>query len=79
MHHMLIRNLLNNAICLTEEKLDEIGAVYSETLPFTLKGLKLKMGMFGNTGDSKERNYKTHHGPKGSTWQEFKHMQEQQV
>jgi len=63
---------------LTEEKLDEYGAAYSETLLCTLNGPKLKITIF-SLGNSKERNYRAQHESTGSTWQEFKHIQEQQV
>lgn len=63
---------------LHEEILDENGAAYSATLARTLNGSKLKMVIF-SLGDSKERNHRTQQEFKGSTWQEFKHVQEQEV
>jgi hypothetical protein len=51
---------------LSEEKLDEYGAAYSETLSCTLSDPKLKITSF-SLGDSKERNYRTQHGSKGIT------------
>jgi hypothetical protein len=61
-----------------EEILDTNGAAYSARLAHTLNGSKLKMVIF-SLGDSKERNYRTQQESKGNTWQEFKHIQEQQV
>jgi hypothetical protein len=63
---------------LSEEILDENGAAYFETMSGTLSGPNLKITIF-RLGDSEEGNYRTQHESKGNTWQEFKHIQEQQV